>query len=89
MGTIEDIYYGTKCHYEEISKTIPAFPEYSDKIIKKSEEIKQTLSEQQMRLFSEYDENLDELHRLLETHSFVEGFKLGAKIIAEIFGEKI
>ena len=55
----------------------------------KSEEIKKTLSEEQMRLFAEYAENLDELHRLLETHSFVEGFKLGAKIISEIFGKKI
>ena len=88
MKVIEELYYGIKCPYEEISKSIPSFSEYSAKVKEKTEKIKKTLSEEQFRLFSEYDKSLEELYQLCEKHSFIEGFKLGTKITVEIFGEK-
>ena len=88
MKVIEEIFYGKIRPYEEISKSIPSFSEYSDKVKEKTEKIKKTFSEEQLLLFTEYNEKSDELHRLIETHSFVEGFKLGTKIIVEILGEK-
>ena len=65
MKVIEELYYGIKCPYEEISKSIPSFSEYSAKLKEKTEKIKKTLSEEQFRLFSEYDKSLEELYQLL------------------------
>lgn len=89
VGIIEEIYYGKICPYEEIAKKIPKFSEFSTKVSEKSEKIKKTLSEEQIRLFIEYDEILEEIHQLFEKHSFIEGFKMGAKLHAEISQEKI
>ena len=89
MGIVEEIYCGKLCPFEEICKTIPDFSEFAAKVSKKSEDIKETLSEEQLRLFIEYDEILEELHLLCEKQCFVEGFKIGAKLQVEIFQEKI
>ena len=88
MEIIEEIYYGKVCPFEEICKTIPDFSEFAAKVSEKSEKIKKTLSEEQLRLFVEYDEILEELHLRCEKQCFVEGFKIGAKLQAEIFQEK-
>lgn len=46
MGIIEEIYCGKLCPFEEICKTIPDFSEFAAKVSKKSEDIKETLSEE-------------------------------------------
>ena len=89
MNIIEEIFHGKIRPFEEICKTIPDFSEFAAKVIKKSEDIKETLSEEQLCLFVEYDEILEELHLLCEKQCFVEGFKIGAKLQVEIFQEKI
>ena len=85
MEIIEKIFYGKLCPFEEIAKTIPNFSEYSANILAKSEQLKQTLSEEQLAIFIEYDEILADFYRICEKRSFAGGFRLGAQISAEIF----
>ena len=87
MGIIEEVFYGKLSIWEVISKKIPDFSEYSDKVIENSEKIKKTLSEEQLQLLAEYDENLEELYALCEKQCFIEGFKIGFKLHSEIFQE--
>ena len=88
MKIIEEIFYGNIRPLENFSETIPEFSKYSALIRDKSEEIKKKLSEEQLNPFVEYKEILECFYRICEKHCFTEGFKLGAKIGAEIFKEK-
>ena len=87
MNIIEEIFYGKICPLENFSETVPEFSRYSALISEKSEEIKKNLSEESLSLFLEYEEILECFYRICEKHCFVEGFRLGAKISAEIFKE--
>ena len=88
MNIIEEIFYGNIRPLENFSDTIPEFSKYSSMISEKSEGIKKNLSKELMSLFLEYEEILECFYRICDKHCFVEGFKLGARIGAEIFKEK-
>ena len=88
MNIIEEIFHGKIRPLENFSETVPEFSRYSALISEKSEEIKKNLSEELLSLFVEYEEILECFYRICEKHHFVEGFKLGARIGAEIFKEK-
>ena len=88
MNIIEEIFHGKIRPLENFSETVPEFSKYSVLISEKSEGIKKNLSEELLSLFVEYEEILECFYRICEKYCFSEGFKIGAKISAEIFKEK-
>ncbi len=85
MNTLENLYYGNINPSE--SESLRGRVDYKKSIIlvtKAQEELKAALTDEQMELFVNYLMSVEELSLIVEEEMFKEGFKLAARIMAEI-----
>ena len=83
MTTLEDLYYGNICPCE---KSLTRGSEYShllDLAVKNEEKFSELLSPQQKDMFEKVKECMTDMNNILEKEAFIDGFRLGVKLIAE------
>ena len=85
MTTLENLYYG---NIDPANKYIKRGSEYSKLInlsIRNEDKLVPTLSKEQIVIFEKYKDCISEMTSIAEKESFIQGIKLGIKIIAESF----
>ncbi len=82
MRMIEDLFYGNICPCE---KHLTRGSEYShllDLVVKNEEKLSVLLSPQQKDVYEKIKECMTDMNNLLEKEAFIDGFRLGVKLIA-------
>lgn len=88
MRMIEDLFYGNICPCE---KSLTRGSEYSqllDLAVKNEERFFALLSPLQKEAFEKVRECMTDMNNILEKESFVDGFRLGMKLMAESVYDK-
>ena len=83
MRMIEDLFYGNICPCE---KRLTRGSEYSlllDKAVKNEEKFSELLSPQQKEMLEKVKDCMTDMNNLLEKQAFIDGFRLGVKLVAE------
>ena len=83
MTTLEDLYYGNICPCE---KSLTRDSEYShllDLAVKNEEKFSVLLSPQQKEMFEKVKDCMTDMNNILEKEAFIDGFRLGVKLVAE------
>ena len=85
MTTLENLYYG---NIVPSDKDIRHGSEYSKLLnlsVRNEEKLMPTLSKEQKVIFEKYKDCVIEMNSISEKEAFVEGIKLGIKIISETY----
>ena len=88
MSMIEELFYGNICPCE---KSLTRGSEYShllDLAVKNEEKLSELLSPQQKEMFEKVKECMTDMNNLLEKEAFIDGFRLGMKLMAESVYDK-
>ena len=88
MRMIEDLFYGNICPCE---KSLTRGSEYShllDLAVKNEENLSALLSPQQKDVFEKLKECMTDMNNILEKEAFIDGFRLGMKLMAESVYDK-
>ena len=83
MRMIEELFYGNICPCE---KSLTRGSEYSQLLnlaVKNEENLSALLSPQQKEMFEKVKECMTDMNNLLEKEAFIDGFRLGVKLVAE------
>ena len=83
MRMIEELFYGNICPCE---KSLTRGSEYSQLLnlaVKNEEKFYAILSPQQKEMFEKVKECMTDMNNILEKEAFIDGFRLGVKLIAE------
>lgn len=83
MDILEDLYYGNLFPREKLSKLDDETKELLGLFNRNEEKLTATLSDEQKETFEKYKDCNREISEISERHSFITGFKLGAKIVIE------
>ena len=84
MGIISELWYG---NIEPQGRSIPRSKEYKqllNKICEYEEQFRGIFSPEQQKDFEDYENATISVSAISEEASFVEGFRLGAKIMLEV-----
>ena len=86
-GIIEDIYFGDLQprvgSHDKNGKIKPYFAQYE----KYEKALTESMTEEQKSLFRKYLNSQSEIEADLSVSNFIQGFKCGAKLFAEIFAD--
>ncbi len=88
MRMIEELFYGNICPCE---KSLTCGSEYShllDLAVKNEEKLSKLLSSQQKEVFEKVKDCMTDMNNLLEKEAFIDGFRLGIKLMAESVYDK-
>ena len=88
MRMIEDLFYGNICPCE---KHLTRGSEYSHLLelaVKNEEKLSALLSPQQKDVFEKVKDCMTDMNNILEKEAFIDGFRLGVKLIAEAVYDK-
>lgn len=88
MRMIEDLFYGNICPCE---KSLTRGSEYSHLLeltVKNEENLSALLSPQQKGVFEKLKECMTDMNNILEKEAFIDGFRLGLKLMAESVYDK-
>ena len=83
MRMIEELFYGNICPCD---KHLTRGSEYSQLLnlaVKNEEKFSAILSPQQKEMFEKVKECMTDMNNLLEKEAFIDGFRLGVKLVAE------
>lgn len=83
MDTLEDLYYGNLLPQEKVSKLDDEMKELIGLLNRNEEKFTATLSDEQKETFENKDCNR-EISEICERNAFLNGFRLGARIIIEV-----
>lgn len=85
---IEDLFYGNICPCE---KSLTRGSEYSHLLnlaVKNEDKLSKLLSPQQKEAFEKVKECMTDMNNILEKEAFIDGFRLGMKLMAEAVYDK-
>lgn len=88
MRMIEELFYGNICPCE---KSLTRGSEYSQLLnleVKNEEKCSALLSPQQKELFEKVKDCMTDMNNILEREAFIDGFRLGVKLVAEAIYDK-
>ena len=88
MTTLEDLYYGNIVPADKAIKKGSEYSKFLNLAAKNEEKLSVTLTKEQKSLFEKYKECTHEMYGISEKEAFVEGVKLGVKIIVETYTNK-
>lgn len=83
MNTLEELYYGNLFPHEQCAKLDDEVKELLKLLNRNEEKLTATLTESQKEIFEKYKECSHEISEICERNAFLNGFKLGARIIIE------
>lgn len=84
MYILEDLYYGNLFPHEKVSKLDDEMKELLGLLNKNEEKLTATLSDEQKETFEKYKDCNQEISEICEQNAFLNGFRLGARIIIEV-----
>ena len=84
MDTLEDLYYGNLFPHEKCAKLDDEMKELLGLLNRNEEKLIATLSDEQKETFEKYKDCNREISEISERNAFLNGFRLGAKIIIEV-----
>ena len=85
MDTIRELFYGNIHPFERDIPTDSEGDKLNQLIIKHTETLKSTLNEQEMQTVEKLKDALTEQSSLCECEGFINGFRLGVRLMAESF----
>lgn len=84
MDTLEDLYYGNLFPHEKCAKLDDEMKELNGLLNRNEEKLTATLSDEQKETFEKYKDCNREISEICERNAFLNGFRLGARIIIEV-----
>lgn len=84
MDTLEDLYCGNLLPQEKCAKFDDEMKELIGLLNRNEEKLTATLSDEQKETFEKYKDCNQEISEICERNAFLNGFRLGAKIIIEV-----
>lgn len=84
MDILEDLYYGNLFPYEKCAKLDDEMKELNGLLNRNEEKLTATLSDEQKETFEKYKDCNREISEICERNAFLNGFRLGARIIIEV-----
>lgn len=84
MNTLEDLYYGNLFPHEKCAKLNDEVKELLKLLNRNEEKLTATFSEEQKITFEKYKDCNREISEISEREIFLNGFRLGAKIIVDV-----
>lgn len=84
MDILEDLYYGNLFPHEKCAKLNDETKELLGLLNRNEEKLTANLSNEQKETFEKYKDCNQEISEICERNAFLNGFRLGAKIIIEV-----
>lgn len=84
MDILEDLYYGNLFPHEKCAKLNDETKELLGLLNRNEEKFIATLSDEQKETFEKYKDCNQEISEICERNAFLNGFRLGARIIIEV-----
>lgn len=84
MDILEDLYYGNLFPHEKCAKLDDGMKELLGLLNRNEEKLISTLSDEQKETFEKYKDCNQEISEICERNAFLNGFRLGARIIIEV-----
>lgn len=88
MRMIEDLFYGNICPCEKHLTRGSEYSQLLDKAVKNEEKLSALLSPQQKEVYEKVKDCMTDMNNILEKEAFIDGFRLGVKLIAESVYDK-
>ena len=88
MRMIEDLFYGNICPCEKHLTRGSEYSQLLDKAVKNEEKLSELLSPQQKEVYEKVKDCMTDMNNILEKEAFIDGFRLGVKLIAESVYDK-
>ena len=83
MDTIKELFYGNIHPFERDDPKDGEGDKLNQLIIRYTEKLKSTLNEQEMQIVEKLKDALTEQSSLCECEGFINGFRLGVRLMAE------
>ena len=83
MDTIRELYYGNVHPFERDIEKDSESDRLAKLVLRHDAELKATMNEKELELFEKFKDAVTELNCLNECGSFVNGFRLGVRLIVE------
>lgn len=84
MDILEDLYYGNLLPQEKCAKLDDEMKELIGLLNRNEEKLTATLSDEQKETFEKYKDCNREISEICERNAFLNGFRLGTRIIIEV-----
>lgn len=84
MDIFEDLFYGNLFPHEKCAKLDDEMKELLGLFNRNEEKLIATLSDEQKETFEKYKDCNQEISEICERNAFLNGFRLGARIIIEV-----
>ena len=84
MDILEDLYYGNLFPHEKCAKLNDETKELLGLLNRNEEKLTANLSNEQKETFEKYKDCNQEISEICERNAFLNGFRLGARIIIEV-----
>ena len=84
MDILEDLYYGNLFLHEKCANLDDETKELLGLLNRNEEKLTATLTETQKEIFEKYKDCNQEISEIGERNTFLNGFRLGARIIIEV-----
>ena len=81
---IKELWLGNLAPSEKPYTADPEYRKLTDKRFKIRDKLCKTLTDEQLKLFEEYDDTLENCSSVLSTEAFSIGVSIGSKLILEI-----
>ena len=88
MRMIEDLFYGNVCPCDKHLTHRSKYSHLLDLAVKNEEKLSELLSPQQKEQLEKFKDCIDDMTNILEKEAFIDGFRLGVKLIAEAVYDK-
>ena len=88
MRMIEDLFYGNVCPCDKHLTHGSKYSHLLDLAVKNEEKLSELLSPQQKEIYEKVKDCMTDMNNLLEKEAFIDGFRLGMKLMAESVYDK-
>lgn len=88
MTLIEDLWYGNINPHVVILTDSKRYKHLLSLMARNRDELNETLTDKQSEVLEKYDSSVNEMHSLTEVEAFSYGFRLGMRMIIEVFVTK-
>jgi hypothetical protein len=88
MRMIEDLFYGNICPCEKHLTRGSAYSHLLELTVKNEEKLSVLLSPQQKETYEKVKDCITDMNNILEKEAFIDGFRLGMKLMAESVYDK-
>lgn len=85
---LKDLYGGRIVPHEKSMASSPEYAKAVKELDKCETRLKENLDEQAVSMLDSYEKAYDAVNEACCTEAFIEGFRLGARLMLEVLGEK-